>query len=98
MRDAGVYHGLQRALATFLAGGGFWPLWRATMDATELPDEGQTTTTAEEAWFASIYDLVYMSQDVSVSVEDRRVGLMGEAELRDRLVPFALGPETVSVR
>jgi hypothetical protein len=37
-----------------MAGGEFWPLWKAVMDATAVED----FTESEAAWFDAFYDLV----------------------------------------
>jgi hypothetical protein len=65
--------------------------WRAFMnfygDRPEPPD----LTPDEQAEYERVYELVYMGQPDPVSPEDRAVGLLGEAELREQLTqsPFA---------
>jgi hypothetical protein len=63
-----------------MAGGDFWPLWRAVMDVAsqnELPD-----THTDQAWFDALYDLVYMAGPDPVSESEARDGIIGATQLR----------------
>jgi hypothetical protein len=69
---------LYKNVTAFMAGGEFWPLWTAVMDATSVED----FTEPEAAWFDALYDLVYMAQPDPVQAADARDGIIGAAELR----------------
>ena len=72
---------LYQSVSAFMAGGEFWPLWKALMDATAVED----FTESEAAWFDALYDLVYMAQPDPVRPVDARDGIVGATELRKRL-------------
>jgi hypothetical protein len=69
---------VKRSLMAFMAGGEFWPLWRAVMEATSAVD----LSAAEETWFDALYELVYMAAPDPVSEDEQRDGLIGSAQLR----------------
>lgn len=70
---------VQRSLAAFMAGGEFWPLWRAVMSAASLDAR---LSQSEESWFDSLYELVYTAAPDPLSPEDEEVGLIGSVALR----------------
>jgi hypothetical protein len=65
---------VRRNLARFVAGGEYWPLWQAVMDATSAKD----LSPREETWFDALYDLVHMGHGTrsasprSVTVSSRK--------------------------
>ena len=70
---------LRRSVSDFMAGGEFWPLWRAVMDATSL----QNLSSQDEQWFDALYDIVYMGAPDPVSGNEERDGIVAASKLRD---------------
>jgi hypothetical protein len=79
MTDVPFLEQLRRELTSFMAGGDFWPLWRAVMDVASHKDVPHI----DQAWFDALYDLVYMAGPDPVSESDARDGIIGPNQLRN---------------
>ena len=75
----------------FVAGQPFMEFWRAFMDFHDAHPEPADLSAAEQASYEQLYELAYMGAADPVAPEDHAVGLVGEAELRERLRSFTLG-------
>ena len=82
---------LSGIITRFVRGQPFMEFWRAFMDFYANHPEPRGLSAAEQVEYERIYELVYMGQPDPVAPEDRAVGLLGEAEIRDQLrqSPFA---------
>jgi hypothetical protein len=76
---------LQRLLDDFLDGAPFWPFWNAFMEHLEGFEPERKLSPAGQRAYDELYDLVYMGAPDPVPAGDRAVGVIGEAELRERL-------------
>jgi hypothetical protein len=75
---------LEAAVMKFVSGGEFWPLWRVTMDLSQVIDELEVSKETAQ-WCDDVYDLVYMGGEGEPDAADRAVGVLGAAELRTLL-------------
>jgi hypothetical protein len=73
------------AVAEFLAGGPFETLWRDIIDDIEIADVRRELSATDQARYQTLHDLVYMGAPDPVCPDDEAGGLVGAAELRDRL-------------
>jgi hypothetical protein len=78
---------LEQAVDTYLTGGQeFWdfyfPFMKLWLDAEVVGEQA-------ELW-DEIYEVVYMAGPDPVPAEDRRDGIIGEAELKNRLRAFRM--------
>jgi hypothetical protein len=80
------------AIREFVNGGEFMTLWREVMDFNMALDPDRDLAPTSRDVFEELYDLVYMGQAGEPPPEDRKVGLIGESELRLRLSNVQLVP------
>ena len=74
--------GVRVALAKFLSGGMYMPLWTAVMDATTIVDANPNVSDDEREWYDELYDAVYMAAEDPVDDKSAKDGIIGAAELR----------------
>jgi hypothetical protein len=81
---------VEHSVREFVTGGAFQSLWLAVMDATEVIDSAPDVSDRERDWFDRLYELVYMGAEDPVDAESRAHGVLGSAELRQRIRESAL--------
>jgi hypothetical protein len=80
---------IEHSVRAFADGGAFQPLWSAVMDATEVIDSAPDISDRERDWFDRLYELVYMGAEDPVDAQSRANGVLGAAELRQRIRELA---------
>jgi hypothetical protein len=81
---------LRRALAAFLGGGEFRPLWAVVMDAAPRVDEDPQVSERERDAFDELYDLVCAATGDPLDVEGAEVVETDAAELRAQIRELGL--------
>ena len=81
---------LQRLLDDFVGGAAFWPFWNAFMEHMEGFEPERVLSPAGQQAYDEIYELVYMGAPDPVPAADHADGVIGEAELRERLKQLRL--------
>jgi hypothetical protein len=81
---------LQRLLDDFVAGAPFWPFWNAFMEHMESFEPERVLSPVGQRAYDELYELVYMGAPDPVAAADRADGVVGEAELRERIKQFRL--------
>jgi hypothetical protein len=69
----------------FVRGQSFMAFWRTFMDFVGDESDAAAFTSTERAVFDQVYEWIYMGQAGNTTPDEAGVGLIGEAELRDRL-------------
>lgn len=80
----------RRALAAFLAGGAFRPLWASVMDAAPRVDADAQLSERERDAFDELYDLVCAATGDPLDADDADVVEADAAELRTQLRELGL--------
>lgn len=76
---------LRLLLDDFVAGAPLWPFWNAFMEHMERFEPERALSPAGQRTYDELYELVYASVPDPVSAADRADGIIGEAELRERV-------------
>ncbi len=85
------------ALARFMEGGSYWPLYRTVLEAVDRIDAATDLSDRDVQWLDQLNELVYMGSDGPMSDADREAGLMDADQLRARIRDAKLqawGPAT----
>jgi len=73
------------ALARFMEGGSYWPLYRTVLEAVDRIDAATDLSDRDVQWLDQLNELVYMGSDGSLSDADRESGLLDADGLRARI-------------
>ena len=73
------------ALARFMDGGSYWPLYRTVLEAVDRIDGATDLTDRDVQWLDQLNEMIYLGSDGPMSDADREAGLMDADGLRTRI-------------